>query len=406
MFKFNKSQKSSFNTRLANISTFAIASAMLFTVPAVAAEEEAPSPTVAFTVDYTLDFVGAVSGGVAKKVRHLDNLDIAADINLDQGLGWKGGALHLEVSNTSGQTPSEDAGNLQGVDGNEVGAQRLRLYQAYFEQSFAGDRANLRLGWSDVSGEFAVADASGYLMNPSFGIAPELAGSGPQGAAAFPSTALTARLSIKPTETTYGLAAVVNARVGTWGDPQGVETSFDDGELIIAEAGWTGRGKVAAGLWGYTKKIEDQRAVNAAGDPVKRRAQGVYAVVEQPLNEPAEGDRAATAFLRVGLSDGDTQALKSSVQAGVSIDAVVKGRPDSNLSIGITQAHLAKSYRQNSVDAGLPLSSGETVFELSYSDQINSRVRIQPDIQYIQRPSGDRTIKDAVVVGLRFNLAF
>jgi len=117
MFKFNKSQKASFNTRLANISTFAIASTMLFTVPAAAAEEEAPSPTVAFTVDYTLDFIGAASGGLAKKVRHLDNLDIAADINLDQGLGWKGGALHLEVSNTSGQTPSEDAGNLQGVDG-------------------------------------------------------------------------------------------------------------------------------------------------------------------------------------------------------------------------------------------------------------------------------------------------
>lgn len=406
MIKFKTNQNTSLNTRLANISTFAIASALLITVPAYAEEANEPSPTVAFTVDYKLDVVGVASGGLARKVRHLDNLDIAADINLEQGLGWKGGALHLEASNTSGQAPSEDAGNLQGVDNIEVGARRLRLYQAYFEQTFAGDKANLRLGYSDVSGEFSVADSSGYLINPSFGMAPELAGSGPQGAAAYPSTALTARLTVNPSETSYAMVAAVNARVGVWGDAQGAQTSFSEGELIIAEAGWTGRGKVAVGYWGYTKKVEDLREVNAAGDPIKRRAQGVYTVIEQPLNAPADGDPKATAFLRAGVSDGDTQGLKGSWQVGVSVDSVVKGRPDSNLSFGVTQARQSKSYRANSFDAGLGLSTDETVYELTYSDQVTSKVRVQPDIQYVQRPSGDRSIKDAVVVGLRLNVAF
>ena len=396
----------SLNTRLANISTFAIISAFAFTAPAVADEAAKAGPTVAFTVDYKLDVFGAVSGGVAQKVRHLDDLDIAADINLDQGLGWKGGAVHLEASNTSGQAPSETTGDLQGVDNIEVGARRLRLYQAYFEQSFAGDKASLRLGWSDVSGEFAVVNSAGNLINPSFGMAPELAGGGPQGAGAYPSTALTARLTVKPSETSYAMVAAVNARVGVWGDAQGAQTSFSDGELIIAEAGWTGRGKVAVGYWGYTTKIDDQRDLNSAGDPIKRRSQGVYTVVEQPLNTPADGEPKATAFLRAGLDEGDTQPVKASWQAGVSVDSVVKGRPDSNLSVGITQANLAKGYRSNSQDAGLILTTGETIYEVAYSDRVTSKIKVEPDLQYIQRPSGDRTIKNAVVVGVRFDVAF
>jgi carbohydrate-selective porin OprB len=159
-------------------------------VHAETTSEAKPAAGVLFSLDYTLDLQGVARGGLERGTRHLDVLTLSADVDLDSSLGWRGGAAHFDVQNTSGEAPGELTGSLQGVNGAEVSARRLRLYQAWLEQGFAEGRANLRLGFSDLSGNFGVADASGLLLNPSFGMAPDFAASG---AAAFPSTALAAR---------------------------------------------------------------------------------------------------------------------------------------------------------------------------------------------------------------------
>lgn len=367
-----------------------------------AANAQAASPAAIFSVDYSLDAVGVVDGGLARRGDYADMLFAAVDVDLEQAFGWRGGSAHLEALSTSGGAPGEDVGALQGVTNAEVSARRTRIYQAYVEQALAADRVNLRLGFSDLSGEFAAVDSAGVLLNPSFGMAPEFAATG---AAAYPSTALGARLRVNPSLNTYAQVAAANARAGVPGDDGGADLSFDDGAFLIAEAGWTGRGKLAAGYWRLTRRQDDLVAFDAAGDPARRVAQGGYLLVDQPLT-PGGAAHGLSAFLRAGVSEGRTTPFRASWQAGVLAQPLFPSRPDSSLSVAVAQARTSAALREAAVGAGAPLGREETVFELAYSDQVTPWLRVQPDVQYVRRPGADRAVDDALVLALRFNVGF
>lgn len=382
--------------------SLAFALAALSGARAWAGDPAPQSPPLTLSLAYQLDTVGTVRGGAERGTDVLDNLTLGAFADLDRMVGWRGASAQFDLVNTGGDTPSVRAGALQGVDAIEVSAHRLRLYQAWIEQDLAGGRANLRLGFSDVSGEFAGADSAGLLLNPSFGMSPDFAASG---ASAFPSTSLGARLRLRPSENTYVQAAVVNARTGVPGDDGGADFSFDDGEVVMVEAGATGRGKIALGAWRMTHKQDDLAEFDAAGDPLRRTAGGVYALMEYPLTEGPV--RAATGFLRAGLADGRTGPFRGSVQAGLLVTPAFAARPDSSLTVGVTYAALGQAYREASILAGGPaLGRAETVFEIAYSDQLTSKLRLQPDLQFVRRPGGDGQVRDALVAALRLELAF
>ncbi len=397
------------NSIVRNISkTAAFASGMFLLSMAtpVFAEDTAPdSSPVEVTLSYKADLIGNISGGLAKRGHHLDSLSLAADLDLDRLTGWSGGSAHLELLTNSGGAPNNSTGAAQGTDNIEVEGHYLRLYQAYVEQSLFDDRANVRIGFSDLSGEFATADSSGWLVGPAFGMGPDFGGGGP-GASAYPSTSFGARIWHQLGENGYAQVAATNARTGVPGDHDGADFSFDDGALFVAEAGWTGRGKLAIGAWAYGDRQPDLRDTNSAGDPVSRSSHGVYGVVEQPLHEATDTHGALTAFARIGASDGKTGDLKGSLQAGLTLEPALTSRPDSALSFGVSHLVFSDGYLDNGQDAGLDLSGSETVWELTYSDLITDHVRLQPDIQYVRRPSGDHSIKDAVVVGLRLSVEF
>ncbi|USQ96115.1 carbohydrate porin [Caulobacter sp. RL271] len=361
------------------------------------------APALQLGVSYTADVTGAVSGGLAKRGRVLDDLQVAADLDLDKAVGWKGATVHVLLLNNSGAAPNDDAGTLQGVDNIEVTRQRARLFEAWVEQGF-GDKGSVRAGLYDLNSEFYANDSAGLLIAPAFGIGSELAATGPNGPSIFPSTALAVRARWTPSETLYAQAAVLNANAGVLGDPGGVHTSFDNGVLIIAEAGWQGRGKVAFGTWRYTDKQDDIRAVTPTGGPVHSTAKGAYVLLERQLSGGDEG-RKTTAFARLGVSDGDTTAFKGGWQAGVLVERVFESRPDSAFSVGINQAFLSGKFRDNAFDAGQRLTRSESAIEVTYSDKIGP-VTIQPDLQYVKDPGADGGVGHALVAILRFGVAF
>lgn len=120
---------------------------------------------------------------------------------------------------------------------------------------------------------------------------------------------------------------------------------FGEGALLIGEAGWTGWGKLAAGVWTYTDRQDDIRLTDIAGDPVGQRAQGGYALLEMPLDiQDGEPSDKATLFLRAGFSDGDTTPYSGGWQAGMLINRLFASRPDGQFSIGANQAFLSDKY--------------------------------------------------------------
>jgi porin len=361
-------------------------------------------PAIQLSLAYKVDVAATLSGGLAKRGRVLDNLQVFADVDLDRAVGWTGATAHIQLLNNSGATPNDDVGSLQGVDNIEVSRHRLRLFEAWIEQGF-GDQGSVRAGLYDLNSEFYANDSAGLLLAPAFGIGSELAATGPNGPSIFPSTALAVRFRWTPVEHLYAQAAVLNADASVLGDPGGVSTSFKNGVLAIAEAGWTGRGKIAVGTWRYSDPQEDLRTLSPSGDPAQATARGAYLLLERTLKGDDDSVRKTTAFARLGVSDGDTTAFKGGWQAGVLIERVFAGRPDSAFSLGLNQAFLSGKYRDNAWDAGQPLERAESAIEVTYSDRIG-RVTIQPDLQYVRNPGADRTVKDALVFIVRLGVEF
>src|SRR5689334_22478971 len=92
--------------------SFAIATGLF--VAHAHAEEVADAP-LKLSGSYRADVAGTVSGGLAKRGRVLDDLQLFGDLDLDKAVGWKGASAHVELLNNSGAMPNDDAGTLQGV---------------------------------------------------------------------------------------------------------------------------------------------------------------------------------------------------------------------------------------------------------------------------------------------------
>ncbi|MFO6447527.1 carbohydrate porin [Erythrobacter sp. NE805] len=392
-----------------------LAAALLGAEPALAEEREPEAaegarPVLALSGEYILDAVAVVRGADAG-VRYVDLATLTAEVDLEAAAGWRGGSLVAEVIAGTGQRPNDLAGTLQGINNSEVPDNRVKLYQFYLSQALAGGAMTLRAGFIDLNAEFYSNEAAGLLIAPAFGIGSELAATGPNGPAIFPSTALTAAVRVAPSRDTYAAFALVNAEAGVLGDVGGMAPLLKEGALLIGEGGWTGgAGKVALGAWSYTRRQDDIRLVDAAGDPLRRRAHGGYLLLEWPVGgvtgpEP-DAPRKASLFLRAGVSDGDTTPYRGGWQAGVLVNAALPGRPDSQLSFGANQAFLSDKFRLNHAEAGNPMRGAETGVELTLADTLAPWLTVQADAQYVRNPGRAAGTRDAVILGLRFIFAF
>ena len=368
-----------------------------------AAAAEDPAPAFNLAAVYTADVSGVAQGVHPRAGRYLDNLDVTADLDLERFVGWRGATLHADLLNNSGGAPNDVAGTLQGVDNIEVTTPRLRLFELWAEQRFADGKATIRAGLYDLNSEFYSNESAGLLIAPSFGIGSELAATGPNGPSIFPSTALGVRLNVDLGAGRYARAAMLNAKSGVVGDPGGVDFSFDDGVLTIAEAGIEGPTRISAGAWRYSHRQDDIRDLTGGGVPTARRAQGAYLLGEQHLFG-GEGAREGTAFVRLGVSDGDTTPFKGGWQAGVLIARPFEGRPASQLSIGVQQGLLDGKFRANLRDGGVRASRAESGAEITYSDRLSRRITVQPDLQWVHNAGGDRRARDRVIAALRIQI--
>ncbi|AJP72179.1 carbohydrate porin [Sphingomonas hengshuiensis] len=362
------------------------------------AQSDAPAP-VTLSATYTVDAVTVAKGAGGARSYVLHDVEAEAGFDFDRLIGASGltGGVHLLA--TAGGAANNAAGTLQGINNIEVAEHRAKLYEAWLEQSLAGGRVSLRLGLSDLNAEFYQNDAAGLLIAPAFGIGSELAATGPNGPSIFPSTALTARVNVQLGKRGYFRVAAVNAHAGVLGDPNGVDFSMRDGALLIAEGGTMMGGKLALGVWRYTRRQDDYRATTPLGEPVKRVAAGGYLLVDQKI---AGGeDRSTHLFLRAGLSEGRTTPFRGGFQAGLLMQGVLPGRPDGQFSIGLQHGLLTDCYRAAMLDAGVATDDGEMGLEITYQDRLTRFLSIQPDIQYIRRADRTGGSRATIVFGLR-----
>ena len=90
-------------------------------------------------------------------------------------------------------------------------------------------------------------------------------------------------------------------------------------------------------------------------------------------------------------------AMPYFIGAGLSYQGLLPGRGDDVASVAVISGLFSRD---------IPRASAETVLELNYEFALYRWFSITPVLQYVVRPSGDRTIRNALVLGSELSVSF
>ena len=107
----------------------------------------------------TVDYVAGVDGGVETDDTLLGNYDFTATVDTEKFGLWNNGTvfLYLLGNFNSGTLPTEIVGDLQASDNIETD-EAIKLYEAWYEHSFADDSLGVLVGLHDYNSEFYALD--------------------------------------------------------------------------------------------------------------------------------------------------------------------------------------------------------------------------------------------------------
>lgn len=393
----------------ASLSTVVALSAPAWLVPSVYAADYGASYHAA--VGYIGEHWNVLQGGARHGSRYLDNLDLMLGANLEPAFGIPMTLQAHALYNNGRQVSADLVGDAQGISNIEA-VRAWRLFEAWAEWRLDPEaRQSLRLGLYDVNSEFDVVPAAGLFIGASHGMGREFSQTGDHGPSTFPVTSVAVRYQWQIDSAWTVQAAALD---GVPGDPEHpdrttIRLSSDEGALLLAEVSRSAPRvpKLALGIWQYTAKFDHLLAGSDAGASEPRRTnRGVYALGEVALIAGLEGAHGAdapplSAFVRVGGANGDLNRFDRYLGAGLVLRGLIG---EDELGIAVAQARNSDTYRRAAALEGAAADRVETNLELTWRIQINERIVLQPDIQYIINPGTDPQLDDAVVVGLRFEV--
>ena len=375
----------------------ALASAA-FALPSPAAADDASSVRAAQPLDlipashpwratllWSVDAMDNVAGGA----RRGWGVPTVLDLRLQQhGVLADGLDSHwrVDVIRTTGTNPSEQAGDVQGLD-NIAAPHVWRVYHAFWQLNDRVRHWALRAGWQGYDQAFALVPAGSDLINSSFGEAPSFSQAG---VPIWPETALgaTALWAPGPLFVQAGLWSGTPRNPGTrqgWGLPRG-----GDGALQALEFGVQRHGdyKLAIGGWSLHRA--------SAHDAAHR---GGYALAQLRLL-----DTAAHGHVSGFAQWSGTRPYRSDVAryVGAGLRWTPAGEARGRLSLGVARATLSAAFRARHPAA----AAAETAFEITWRQRVDARLSVQPDLQYIVQPALAPTRDHALVIGVRVDGRF
>lgn len=386
-------------------------------------------------IDYSFTYIGEVldnsSGGVKRGATYDGRLDGQLDIDLEKLAGLKGAALHANFYQIHGRGLSGN--NLLDLFtvSNLEAYPSTKLYEAWFEQKFAGDKVAVRAGQIGADTEFFVSQTANVFFNPTYGAPAILANDLPSGGPTYPLATPAVRLKLTPIANVTLLAALFNGdsagpfRPGVNNpDPQirdvsGTLFRIEDPPLLITEAALAyNQEKNAGGLpgtvkVGYLHHFGDFAAAGLPGSfgVTYRGDDSVYGLVDQTVYRvPGTDDQGASVFLRAFAAPSDRNLIDVYADGGIAYEGLISGRPEDTVGVGVAYARVSPDVAHLDALAGGPLVQDyQAIIEATYQYVVLPGFSIQPEFQYVFHPGAHGVanpldglpIGDAAVFGLR-----
>jgi porin len=402
---------------------------------------------IKFSASYIADAIGNFTGGLHQGAVYEGRLNLAIDLDLARLAGAQGLSFHANVFQIHGRGLSRDEiGNIMLASSIEALA-TTRLYEAWFEQKWAGDKYSIRAGQLAADAEFITSKYTDAFINSTYGWPAITATNMPSGGPSPPLAAMGARFKAELNQNITLLAAIFDgdaAGPGT-GDPQernryGLNFRVNDPPLVLGEMQYAyNQAKDAKGLpgtiklggWYHAGLFNDQRFTasglsqadpNSGGVPAQLRADfGLYGVLEQQVLKLAGKDeRGIGIFTRMSGSPDDRNLIDFYADGGINIQGPFATRPKDKLGLGFAYARISNRARdldrdfERLADDGRPVRDAEKLLAVSYLAEIRQGWVVHPTFQYIIHPGGGyvldngvpRAVGNAAVLGVRTVLKF
>lgn len=356
--------------------------------------------------EYVAEWGAVVSGGVSRSGSFRNMLTVDAELDLGEAFGIEGGTLfaqYLSVNPEHGG--SRDAGDIQVYTNLENDYHLDVLYELWYEQVLLGGGLRLKIGKVDANTEFANVEIAGEFSNSSAGFSPTIFGlpTYPDPAAGvnlFANLVDRGGVSFTLGYGVYdGAAAVDGVRTGNRGPATMFSSKRSDdlfhiaqGELEWDSIGRFGAGRLTVGVWHHTGDFERFDGGEEDG------AAGLFLTFEQQVSGRSQG-RGAYVFAQYGWTDDRLSEIGQHLAGGVVTMGTFPGRDDDSAGVYLSYADLSDAE-------GAGFEGDEFVIDAYYRVRVNGSVYVQPEIQYIARPSGGAGAGDALVVGLRVGIGF
>jgi len=376
-------------------------------VPAVAPAEE-PRPPWTAELTYSADALANLRGGIDEGAAWLGRADATLEID-GRAIGLPGATLFFDIVYSHGPDFSGrrvgDAQVVSNVQGDGI----LRPYEAWLSVPIGADLA-VKAGMVDLNSEFDVQSVGAFFINASHGIGPDFSQSGANGPSIYP-VPTTAAIVKWESDNGHVKAGLFNARAGDPDHPRKVRIPFpgEDGALIVAEgAARIGAARAQIGGWIYTSAEE------RIAEPGRRAkgSKGAYGQIEARLagrdgDKGDDGDigddggAALDGWIRIGTADRRTNRIGFYAGGGLTWG-------DERRRSGFAVAHARQSDRaaRDFLPEEGPQKRAETSFEIGHARQLADFLSVQPFAQYVVNPGWRADLPDAVVAGVRLDLAF
>jgi porin len=402
-------------------------------------------------ITYSVAYVGEVfdnlRGGIERGAVYEGRFDLRFDVDLDKLIDLPGLAFHAQFLQIHGRGPTRrKVGNFMTISNIEA-LPSTRLDELWLEQTLLDGKLAVRAGQLSADSEFLSSQTASVFINGTFGW-PDITNENlPAGGIAYPWATPGVRVKVLPASGVTLLGAVFNGDPsgGGSGEPlrhnqHGTQFPLHNAPFFIGEAAYAYNqedgapglpGTIKVGGWYHAGRFNDQRydtnglsLADPASSGIARRLRGnygLYAMAEQMLwRRPETSDQGLAAFARVSTAPGDRNPAVFYADGGLTFKGVLPGRPDDMAGIAFGYAKASNRLRAQQRDARAfgattPILSSEVLLEVTYQAQLVPGWTLQPDLQYIRRPSGGvanpanptgQRIKDAVLLGLRTTIQY
>ncbi len=379
-------------------------------------EDRGITPTLTFVTDS----LGNPSGGQEQGFTTANNVGLDLNFDLEKLCGFDGGSFLLSMSYRFGGSLSanyiHNVFTVQQVFGGET----FHLINLAYLQKLFDDRVELRIGRIATGDDFLVSPYNYVFVQNGFDGNPVGIFFNSPGMTAYPNDTWGALVKVRPTVSTYIMAGVYN------GDPSirdnsnhGVDFSMDGPLFAIAEIAYQPNslpgdrgliGNYKAGFWYDNSLFSDFNT-----GEFERGNWGFYTLFDQVLVRFGEqgshrGLGIAGSFLV--SPDQSISRMPYFLTAALVTRGIFPLRPRDIIGLGVVYGHFSNDL-QNSQEraqrsgSNLGVQSHETVLELTYRlALLKSALYVQPDLQYVFRPSGTGQIADALVLGAQVAVNF